>query len=178
MIILGSGMGLVMPALTLAGQNAVPFRDLGAATATNNFLRSLGGAIGVAAFGAILSNRLTAELADRLPAAIRDRAGDGALAAGPEQIALLPDAIRIPVVESIAASVHTVFLSAIPVMVLAFVVGWFLRELPLRESNVPEAAPETAPLETGAGPVPAGADAPAARPVPPGTTPLAQPNQA
>jgi hypothetical protein len=55
---LGLGMGMGMPNLTTAVQNAVAHRELGAATGAMSFVRSLGGALGVAASGTIMSVRL------------------------------------------------------------------------------------------------------------------------
>jgi EmrB/QacA subfamily drug resistance transporter len=49
----GLGFGLVSQVLTVAIQNAVDRRDLGIATASANLFRSLGGAVGAAAFGAL-----------------------------------------------------------------------------------------------------------------------------
>jgi predicted MFS family arabinose efflux permease len=57
---LGLGMGMGMPNLTTAVQNAVAHRELGAATGAMTFVRSLGGAIGVAVSGTIMSARLAA----------------------------------------------------------------------------------------------------------------------
>ena len=57
---LGLGIGMAMPNLTNAIQNAVAYNELGAATGAMVFIRSLGGALGVAASGAILSARLAA----------------------------------------------------------------------------------------------------------------------
>jgi MFS family permease len=58
LVALGLGIGVSFPNLTTAIQNAVERTDLGAATATSAFFRSLGGAIGVALSGAILTARL------------------------------------------------------------------------------------------------------------------------
>jgi len=55
---LGLGMGMGMPNLTTAVQNAVAHAELGAATGAMTFIRSLGGAVGAAASGAILAARL------------------------------------------------------------------------------------------------------------------------
>src|SRR5439155_12869666 len=71
MAILGAGLGMIIQVMVLAVQNSVPHSDLGTATATETFTRSMGGAFGVAAFGAILSNRLAANLAHSLPGAGR-----------------------------------------------------------------------------------------------------------
>src|SRR5271156_4589706 len=52
LVVMGLGIGLVMPNLTTAIQNAVPRQDLGAATASAAFFRSLGGALGAGGGGA------------------------------------------------------------------------------------------------------------------------------
>jgi EmrB/QacA subfamily drug resistance transporter len=80
MIVVGIGIGLVMQVVIMATQNAVDRRDLGIATGTVAFFRSVGGSFGVAAFGAIFTNRLADELARRLPADVL--AGPEAGAAG------------------------------------------------------------------------------------------------
>ena len=144
MFIVGAGLGMVMPVLTLATQNAVTLMDLGSATAAVNFFRSLGGAIGVAAFGAVLSNSLASELAKRLPGVAGARTAS--LASSPEQIAQLPLEIQVPVIESLAAAVHRVFLTASPVMLLAFLAAWLLREVPLRDSHLPQPPPQATDL--------------------------------
>jgi hypothetical protein len=51
MALLGTGLGLTMQVLLLAAQNSVPYRELGVATATATFSRSIGGSLGVAVFG-------------------------------------------------------------------------------------------------------------------------------
>ncbi len=88
---LGLGMGMGMPNLTTAVQNAVAHKELGAATGAMTFVRSLGGAVGVAASGAILSARL----AGPVDVEAMTRGGAAALAAlTPEQHALLSEAYR------------------------------------------------------------------------------------
>ncbi|MBI6045934.1 MFS transporter, partial [Clostridium perfringens] len=69
MFVLGAGLGMVMQVLVLAVQNAVEHRDLGTATSAATFFRSMGGALGVAVFGAILSDRLGTHIPERLAAA-------------------------------------------------------------------------------------------------------------
>jgi EmrB/QacA subfamily drug resistance transporter len=56
--LLGLGMGMGMPNLTTAVQNAVAHKELGAATGAMTFARSLGGAVGVATSGTIMAQRL------------------------------------------------------------------------------------------------------------------------
>jgi EmrB/QacA subfamily drug resistance transporter len=88
---LGLGMGMGMPNLTTAVQNAVDYKELGAATGAMTFVRSLGGAVGVAASGALLAARLAGPV--DVEAMTRD--GAAALAAlTPEQHAMLSEAYR------------------------------------------------------------------------------------
>ncbi|GAB4002508.1 hypothetical protein GCM10029992_40930 [Glycomyces albus] len=70
MLVLGAGMGMFMQPLVLAMQNIVSVEDLGAGTSTNNFSRSLGGAIGTAVLGAVMNSRLDDQLREDLPAAV------------------------------------------------------------------------------------------------------------
>jgi EmrB/QacA subfamily drug resistance transporter len=66
MAVAGIGVGMTMQNLVLAVQNTVPLRDLGSASASVTFFRSLGGTIGVSVLGAVLANRVTADLAAAL----------------------------------------------------------------------------------------------------------------
>ena len=63
LVVTGAGLGLVMPNLTVAIQNAVPPEMLGVATSAVSFFRSLGGAFGVALSGSLLTGRVDASLA-------------------------------------------------------------------------------------------------------------------
>jgi EmrB/QacA subfamily drug resistance transporter len=133
--LLGAGMGMVMPVINVAVQNAVPYRDLGTATSAANFFRTMGGAVGVAVFGAVLAARLNSELARLLPADAIDRGLNAELIANrPEQIRALPDALAVPVIEALSRSIGAVFLVTVPVAALAFVIALFLRHVPLRDS--------------------------------------------
>lgn len=136
MLVLGVGIGMIMQVLILAIQNSVTYGDLGVATSAANFFRSLGGSIGVAVFGAILTARLDTELPRFLPAGAIDRVGGdaAALVNSPEQIRALPPEIGRAIVEAMANSISSVFLIAVPVLVAGFILSWFLRELPLRET--------------------------------------------
>jgi len=127
----GAGLGLVMQILVLAVQNAVDFRDMGVATSSSQFFRSMGGTIGTAIFGTILSNQLAHNLAERLPVGSAP-AGGGDLAKSPERIAALPPLIKADVIEAFVDSLHIVFLAAVPVIAVAFVLSFFIKELPLR----------------------------------------------
>jgi len=132
MLTLGAGIGLVMQVMVLAMQNSVDPRDMGVATSSATFFRSLGGTFGTALFGTILTNRLASELAQRLPAAALHGVNTSQLTGSPQVIAALPPAVREPVISSFVAALSTVFESAVPVVLLAFALTWFLQEIKLR----------------------------------------------
>jgi len=137
MTVLGFGLGLVMPVLVLAVQNAVHPRDLGTATSASTFFRSIGGSFGVAIFGAIFANRLAYWLPRDLPASahLSTRAANTLLHASPAKLKKLPPAIHHGLVDAFASSLHTVFLFAVPFGIAAFLVSLALREVPLREGG-------------------------------------------
>jgi len=132
MLTLGVGIGLVMQVIVLAMQNSVDPRDMGVATSSATFFRSLGGTFGTALFGTVLANRLASELAQRLPVGAMHGINPSQLTGSPQVIAALPRAIRGPVISSFVSSLSTVFVSAVPIVLIAFVLTWFLREIQLR----------------------------------------------
>jgi len=147
--VVGFGIGMVMQVLVLASQNAVEHRDLGTATSVVTFFRSMGGAMGVAIFGAIQNNRLDAEipklLEERLPAGGLDRLGEaagdiGSFLGSPEAIRGLSErfaggvgeALESSIIDGFTEALHVVFLAAIPIALLGFIVVLFLREEELK----------------------------------------------
>jgi hypothetical protein len=132
MVILGLGLGLVMQVLVLAVQNAVEYRDLGTATSVSTFFRSIGGSFGVAIFGTIFSNTLKTNLATVLPPGVGSRALSGGHAS-PADLAKLPPALHAAIIHAYSDSLDRVFLSGVPVLLAAFILAWFLKEVPLRE---------------------------------------------
>jgi EmrB/QacA subfamily drug resistance transporter len=133
MVVLGLGLGMIIQIMVLAVQNSVPHSDLGTATATETFTRSMGGAFGVAVFGAILTNRLVYNLHRLLPA--RSRQLDlSSITGSPAAIRALPATTQRAVIQALASSIHVLFLAAVPLALLAFVVTWFLPEKPLRQT--------------------------------------------
>ncbi len=135
---LGFGLGLVMPNMTVAVQNALPAAHRGAGTATLTFCRSLGGLIGVAGSGAILSHSL-------------HQAGAQALnPAGVAQIAALSPAALALYRRAIA----TVFVTGDAMLALALLAILFLPERPLRADHhdVPQ-APRTPAAQPAREPV-------------------------
>ena len=132
MLVLGLGLGLVMQVLVVAVQNAVPYRFLGTATSAATFFRSIGGSFGVAVFGAIFTATLERNLPKYLPPQALARVPHGNVSFNPEQLKALPPAIHHGFVEAFAHSLQTVFLVGVPFAVVAFVLTWFLKEVPLR----------------------------------------------
>ncbi|MEV5582161.1 MDR family MFS transporter [Streptomyces parvus] len=133
--VFGAGLGLVMQVLVLVAQNSVSYQDLGVATSGATFFRSIGSAFGVAIFGTIFANRLTGQLTDALAGQPLPPGVDaGSLAADPRALGQLPADLRPGVLSAYSTSITDVFLYAAPVVLLAFVLAWFLREDKLRGS--------------------------------------------
>jgi len=126
--LLGFGLGMVMQVLILAVQNTVEFRHMGVATSGATLFRSIGGSVGVAGFGAVFSNGLAARLEALIPP---DTALPHALS--PAAIHALPAALRDDYLRAFAGALHTVYLSAACVVVLAFALAWLLKDHPLRQ---------------------------------------------
>lgn len=144
LFVFGAGLGLVMQVLVVVVQNAASYRDLGVATSGATFFRSIGASFGVAIFGTVFSNLLAARLAHTLAGQpLPPGVGPGRLSADPRAIELLPPALRADVLRAFSTSITDVFLYAVPVVVLAFVVACFLKEEPLRGSVTAPEASET-----------------------------------
>ncbi len=172
MTIFGLGLGNCMQTLIVAAQNAVPFRDMGVATASTTFFRQLGGTLGVAVFLSLLFSTVTDNIASAFRAAAQSPAfqaalADPAVAANPANQPVF-DALRggggsggvlrdssfllqidprlaRPFQEGFMESIDLVFLVGAGVMVLAFITVLFIKEIPLRlTSGVQGAALEGA----------------------------------
>jgi len=134
--VLGFSLGLILQVLVIAVQNSADYADLGAATSGVTFFRSIGGSFGVSVFGAIFSIRLAGELATALRGVTLPSGFKAASAAAdPALLKKLPAAIRADVQHAFSLALHPVFLYAIPVALVAFVLSWFLREVPLRATS-------------------------------------------
>ena len=136
--IVGIGIGSSMPIMTIAVQNTAPAADMGAATSSVNFFRTLGGALGVAVFGTVMTARLDDTLQQRLPGT--SLATDDSLLSSPEAIRDLPADQYAAVAEGIANGVAMVFLVALPMVVIAFGLAWLLKEIPLHDDLSVQAA--------------------------------------
>jgi len=134
MLVTGLGIGCVMQVLVIAVQNAVSPADMGTATSSSQFFRSLGGTFGTAVFGAIFNNRFAHYLAMELPAGARGAPGadDGSLLSSPEKIKELPAALKTPLLEAFTSALQDVFLAAVPLLLVGVVLSFMLQELKLR----------------------------------------------
>jgi EmrB/QacA subfamily drug resistance transporter len=147
MVISGLGMGLLQPVYTLAVQNVAPRRQMGAATSSTIFFRSIGSTVGVAAFGSIMLTRYHASFAESMPAHVPAQAlpyfanplllvqvrpqMEAAFARFPGGTALLQtlfDNVRA----SLASGLHLIFVCSAVIMVLSVLLHVALRSEPLR----------------------------------------------
>jgi EmrB/QacA subfamily drug resistance transporter len=132
MFVLGVGLGMVMQVLVLAVQNAVDYRDLGTATSGATFFRSIGSSVGVAIFGTVFTAALTRHLASGLPAAAVGRCSPGTLTTSSTALPSCPPAVQSWFIDAYSQAIHVVFLSAVPVGLLAFALAWLIPEVTLR----------------------------------------------
>lgn len=138
MLIIGAGLGMFMQVPTLAVQNSAKREELGTATSTVTFFRSIGSSLGGAIFGTILVNRLTHHLQDAIP-----QAGSFASSAITTGVENIPPALKHEVLQAYVHSFHDMFLLAIPFAIATFVVALCLREAPLRNSTKEISAAES-----------------------------------
>ncbi|MFD4507314.1 MFS transporter [Streptomyces sp. NPDC058457] len=166
MALLGLGIGMMMQNLVLCTQNQVAPSDLGSASSTVTFFRSLGGAVGVSALGAVMANRIThyitdgiASLSPKYQAAL---AGSSSSTDSIPDLSKYPAPIRTLVESAYGHAIADVFLIAGCLAALAFLITLFIKEVPLKtKGGLAQAAesettgsPETVPAAVAA-PVPA-----------------------
>jgi len=172
MIIFGCGLGLGMPVFMLSVQNAVDAKDLGVATSSVQLFRNLGGTIGVAVMGTILSTGIAdkmkgivginPEILDPAMAQRLSQFQNPQVLLDQSKLAVIQNSMPAPLqslfaqlIESLrgalAASLSNVFLAGAVLLVAALILTFFLKEVPLRTwvhkvSNVSAGKPEeTAP---------------------------------
>jgi MFS family permease len=139
-LVFGLGLGLFMQVLTLVVQNAVPMKELGVATSSVTFFRSMGGAIGASALGAVLTAGITAELPRYLPPAVLAGGGNkvGTLIGSPAQLDMLKrthPAIHEGIIQAYSHAIDRLFVVAVPVSILSVIAALFINQVQLRTSN-------------------------------------------
>lgn len=154
----GFGLGITMPLYTIAVQNAVPYNLMGVATSSTMFFRSIGGSVGLAMLGSVMSSRFSAELTARLPAAIKGVISPqviNSLANNPQVLVSAEAQARLQTIfsqmgsagsalyeqtfqalrQSLSSAISEAFLVSVAIMAIAFVANFFLKEIPLRKEH-------------------------------------------
>ncbi|CAN5346116.1 MDR family MFS transporter [soil metagenome] len=127
--VMGIGLGMCMQILILIVQNSFPLREVGTATASNNYFRQIGASLGSAIVGSLFVARLTSLLAERMPAGGSSSGGNNSFT--PEIVRDLPSAVRDVIVNSYNDALTPVFLYMVPLVLLATVLLFFVKEKPL-----------------------------------------------
>lgn len=141
MAVMGLGMGMLLQNYVLAVQNTVDVDQVGAASSSVMFFRSLGGTIGVSVLGAILAARVRDDIASRLPSGGSPGAGGSLLDVGS-----LPAPVAEIVREAYGDATGTIFAVAAGIAVISLVAALLMREVPLRTTvRVEEAEPAEGP---------------------------------
>lgn len=149
MVILGTGVGMLMQNLVLAVQNTLDVREVGSGTSTVAFFRTLGGAIGVSALGAVLANRVGDLIVSGLTGLGIDASalGAGGTSTLPN-LATLPEPVRLVVERAFGDAIADLFLVAAPVALISLVAVLFLKEVPLgRKSGIEQRLEQDADVE-------------------------------
>jgi EmrB/QacA subfamily drug resistance transporter len=125
----GLGMGITWPVYVVATQNAVDPSQLGVATATLQFFRTMGGTLAVAALGALLTSRLTAELPEHVGRSAAASVDTDRLIQGGAHVA---PSLRSGLESALDAALNPVFLALVPLAAIGVALALLLKERPLR----------------------------------------------
>lgn len=177
MVVLGAGLGASIPLFMLAVQNAVPYRFMGISTSTLQFLRAVGGTMGVAVLFSLVQGHYASNLKGTIPAPIQERPEfvqalkdpqfllnaeafgklkEATLAFGDQGPILFQQTVE-GVKIALASAIADAFFIAIFIALAAVVVGAFMKEVPLRKSHFdPAEEPASAPPAPPALPAVAG----------------------
>ncbi len=157
-ILAGFGVGATMPLYTIAVQNAVPYEVLGVATSSTVFFRSLGGSMGLAVFGSVMSNRFASDFANGLSPAVKAIISPERLASlahnpqalvsvqaqaqlkglfdsfGAQGTALFEQVLQA-LRHALNSALSEIFLVGLGIIIVAFIVNLFIKEMPLRKQH-------------------------------------------
>ncbi|WP_024794976.1 MDR family MFS transporter [Tomitella biformata] len=129
--VMGVGLGTMMQLLVLIVQNSFPIEEVGTATASNNYFRQIGATLGTAVVGSVFTSRLSTLLLDRMPEAA---GGTDTQSLTPGVVSQLPDALRLPIIESYNDALTPIFLYMTPLAIIAAIILCFVVEKPLATS--------------------------------------------
>lgn len=157
LVLVGAGLGTTFPVYMISVQNAFPHHILGVVTASIQFFRSMGGAIGAALFGTFLTLRLDAYFA-HLPAELRSSASELTNALSDPMTLLNSGGLSNMKPESVTATsslqsagqasfeilrqafgaaMQELYLFGTALLLVALAIAYYLKEIPLRKSNLP-----------------------------------------
>jgi hypothetical protein len=132
-----------MQNLVLSVQNTVRLKDIGAASSTVAFFRSLGGTIGVSVLGAVLAHRVAHDIASQLGGAAGASGGTSSLNLGS-----LPAAVQQIVRAAYGDATGHIFLISAAIAVVGVVAAYFMKPAALRTTvDMDKAASETPSAE-------------------------------
>lgn len=131
--VMGIGLGMSMQILVLIVQNQFPNSQVGMATASSNYFRQIGASLGAAVVGSLFATRLTTLLTERLPSTGASGSG-GANSLTPELVRNLPTAVRQIVVGAYNDALTPIFVYMVPLLLLAGILLFFIKEIPLATS--------------------------------------------
>ncbi|MFC2056327.1 MDR family MFS transporter [Chloroflexota bacterium] len=155
-VLMGFGLGITFPLYTIAVQNAVPYEVLGVATSSTAFFRSIGGIVGLAVFGSVMNNRFASEFIYGLPPAVKAIIPPERLTTlvhNPQALvsvdaqaqlrtmfdslgiqgATFFDQVLSTLRQALSSGLSEVFLIGFGVVTIAFIVNFFLKEIPLNK---------------------------------------------
>jgi EmrB/QacA subfamily drug resistance transporter len=138
----GVGVGMMMQNLVLATQNQVEPADLGAASSSVNFFRSLGGAVGVSVLGAVLAHRISDYVDDGLDKlGVQHGGPTGGAGSDIPDLAKLPAPVRDVIESAYGHGIGDIYLYAAPVALLGLLLVLCVKEVPLKtKSGINQAA--------------------------------------
>jgi EmrB/QacA subfamily drug resistance transporter len=174
MILIGLGLGQLMQTTMVASQNAVEAKDIGVATSSSTFFRQMGGTFGVAIFMSILFSQVVDKIAEafersEVQQGIAEAMQDKSVLADPDNAGILEilmagpanasgvtddssfligadERLTLPFRMGFVDSSLTVFLIAAVFIAVAFVISWFIKEIPLRQKSAAQEASEAAAM--------------------------------
>ncbi|HZM78449.1 MAG TPA: MDR family MFS transporter [Candidatus Limnocylindrales bacterium] len=135
MVVLGIGMGFMMQTTLLISQNSVELKDMGVASSTATFARSIGGSFGVALFGAVFTDRMKDDITKSLGGQAAKMVDQGGGGFQPGQLDQLQPVVKNGLLHAIAYGTSGLFWWALGFAILIPVLAWFIKEVPLRTSS-------------------------------------------
>jgi EmrB/QacA subfamily drug resistance transporter len=157
-VITGLGLGITLPLYTIAVQNAVPYNLLGVATSSTAFFRSIGGSVGLSILGSVMNNQFASNLMSRLPATVKGVLPPDVLASlshnpqalvspeaqaqlqgflaqmGPQGSAIFEELLQA-LRQALDSALSEVFLVGLFIIISAFIINLFIKEIPLRKQH-------------------------------------------